>query len=323
MSILIITEECDSSVNSVMDWIFSYGENVIRLSVRDFFSHFMVSKSLPGDFLIRIRDEKSSFEIKSIWFRMDTSNDYMRFLFPEEFSMTHFLELRKYLYKEVVSAKQIFFNENKIRCLSNYNAINLNKVEVLFSAQKIGLTVPKTIVTNNRKDVMDFYREISDEKIICKSIGENLSLYTSDEFHLYQPILELGEKEIGTLPEIFFPSMFQELIQKEYDLRIVYLDGMCYSTSIHSGLLDFREDYEQLSYNTVKLPRDISLKIDNLMKRFSLNFGCIDLLKRFDSEDLVFLEINPSGQFGVFSAHSNFNMDKIIANYLCYGKQEG
>ena len=51
------------------------------------------------------------------------------------------------------------------------------------------------------------------------------------------------------------------------------------------------------------------------MKRLKLNCGSIDLIKAKDG-NLVFLEVNPTGQFGMTSTPCNYNLHKKIANKL-------
>ena len=54
----------------------------------------------------------------------------------------------------------------------------------------------------------------------------------------------------------------------------------------------------------------------NLFESKELNSGSIDLIKPKDESNLVFLEINPVGQFGMVSHPCNYNIEKLIAQKL-------
>jgi len=320
MAILIVSEYDDYSTDLVIDWILHFKKEPLRLTFEDFIKKFNISKTITTESLhLTVYMDNSKVNIESIWFRMDTSNDFNNSLLYSNITNSNYFHIKKYILNEIVSAKHIFFNEKKIRCLSNYQSISLNKFNVLMKAKELRFLVPYSIVTNNRKDVLKFIKDNKIRSLICKSIGENLTISPDLIESLYQPIFTINPDEAKQIPDYFFPTLFQNQISKKYDVRVFYLNGKCYSTSIHSSLLDYRENYEELMYNPIKLPISLQLKITKLMKSLSLNIGSLDFVKDSINNKLVFLEVNPNGQFGVFSNHCNYSLEKKIAKYLCYG----
>lgn len=69
------------------------------------------------------------------------------------------LELRNYLSHNLKNAFWIPNNQN----------VNVNKITLLQEARKIGIKTPSYIITNNKKELIDFYNQ--NEKIITKAIG--------------------------------------------------------------------------------------------------------------------------------------------------------
>ena len=81
--------------------------------------------------------------------------------------------------------------------------------------------------------------------------------------------------------------------------------------------LDYR------NYNRVKpnrnipyiLPKDIETKLQKLMDKLDLNTGSIDMMVTTEGE-YVFLEVNPTGQFGWVSENCNYYLEEKIAHCL-------
>lgn len=80
-------------------------------------------------------------------------------------------------------------------------------------------------------------------------------------------------------------------------------------------------DFRNYNYNKpnrkvpFQLPMEIEKKLDILMKKLDFNSGSIDMIVTVENE-YVFLEVNPLGQFSMTSFPCNYNVEKIIAEYL-------
>jgi glutathione synthase/RimK-type ligase-like ATP-grasp enzyme len=90
-----------------------------------------------------------------------------------------------------------------------------------------------------------------------------------------------------------------------------------FSTLDPQTRIDFRKYNWDKPNRTIpfKIPDKISDKIIQLMKTLNLNHGSIDLIVT-PSEEFVFLEVNPVGQFGMVSDPCNYFLEKKIADYL-------
>ena len=80
---------------------------------------------------------------------------------------------------------------------------------------------------------------------------------------------------------------------------------------------DFRK-YNDVTPNRFvpcKLNEDEQDKIHKLMTSINLNCGSLDFIKSTDGK-LYFLEVNPTGQFGMVDFPCNYGLHEIVANKL-------
>ncbi len=186
-------------------------------------------------------------------------------------------------------------------------------------AQDCGLVTPDTLITNSKKELRIFATQYPG--IVCKNISEVATFFYSKQFFItYTSIVT--KESIDKLPERFFLSIFQENIEKEFEIRTFYLDKKLYSMAIFSAgdpqtNVDFRVYNGKKPNRTVpfKLPGEIETKIIAFMEVMGLVTGSLDLIYS-KSEEYVFLEVNPVGQFGMVSAPCNYRLEKLVAQYL-------
>lgn len=68
-------------------------------------------------------------------------------------------------------------------------------------------------------------------------------------------------------------------------------------------------------YIPYKLNYDIEIKLKTLLEKYNINTASIDLIYS-DKSEVILLEINPCGQFGMISKACNYPLEEIIANTL-------
>ncbi|MBL0025929.1 MAG: grasp-with-spasm system ATP-grasp peptide maturase [Saprospiraceae bacterium] len=197
-------------------------------------------------------------------------------------------------------------------------AMNGNKIIQLIEAENCNIIIPNYVITLKKSDLINFSNNY--RKIITKPLSHIPALRDEKETTLfYTKILKLTEIKI--LANTFFPSLFQEYIEKEFEVRSFYFYGKIFSMAIFSQnqketLYDFRSSPKKLNRRVpYKLPLDLEKKLRILMKKLELNEGSIDLIKS-KKGDFVFLEVNPVGQFGMVSYPCNYNLELLIAKHL-------
>lgn len=327
-NILIYSSPNDISTNNVIDWIDYFGANPIRINGNDFFKKKLTysqeinnkSSNVSIDF------KEIKFETKlihSVWFRKDRLSDI-------EDNVENISDLilknetLEYLHAEYSKGREAFSHSlKKTKGLGKRIFNPPSKTDMLLKAKKVGLDIPETLITNRKKILEKFLTK--NERVITKPISD--APYFSKEVHnvrkevfLYTELIT--KKYLSKIPDIFFPSLFQEALNKEFEIRTFFLNDFCYSMAIFSQL-DDQTNVDFRMYNTEKknrtvpylLPKNIEKKVSNLMTLLDLKTGSLDLIKTKEGR-FVFLEVNPWGQYGMTSTPCNYNLDEAIANFL-------
>jgi ATP-GRASP peptide maturase of grasp-with-spasm system len=313
--ILILSTPTDPDTEGVIDWLAESKTLFLRLNEED-----LISGKI--DFFYNPEDEEVSYfmqednkiflrEIKVVWFR---KFGYLK-TYENEFGKSS--DLIRYLYKELNTISKLLFRilEDRIWLFKKTNM--LTKLEILKVANDLDLKIPKTILTSKKKNLISFFN--LNKPLMSKPLGDGSRIdYLGSTYYFYT----LKINNIKNITEKFTPTLFQKYIEKQYELRIFYIDGQFYSMVIFSQnnnktKYDFR-NYDSQKPNRFEpycLPKEIEIKLHALMQKIGLNTGSIDMIKTINNE-YIFLEVNPSGQFGMTATPCNYPLYKIVANFL-------
>jgi ATP-GRASP peptide maturase of grasp-with-spasm system len=350
MILIIGRNEIDMPSDLVFCWIKYLGASCFKLNGTDLLENqyaIYINKNSPSN------EAKWKFKgidvekVTAVWMRRWISSE--SFDLNEKMDTSVFLELlkeqhsngdqgkRSFTPLEVISMLKTEFisqRRNEFRAYSKYFFELLKDVPTLGNpflsekdpskahqiriAQEVGLKTPDTIITNSKKNLKEFASRY--DQIICKNIGEISSIYYYKLFITYTSVIT--PEFIEQLPDHFFLSLFQEAIDKEFEIRVFYLEGSLFSMAIFSDndpqtKVDFRMYNGEKPNRTVplKLPNDLEDKIVEFMKCVNLSTGSLDLIYSQTGE-YYFLEVNPVGQFGMVSFPCNYNLEKLMAEYL-------
>lgn len=300
--VYIISESNDQSTNKVIDWLLFYKQPYIRKNVENDFQEFQI--------VLTEGRVESSFYNSVLWNR----RGYLPLL-PDILKQTPW---ESYLKKEQIPVLFTLESSIKSNYLGSYKQeFTNNKILNLLEASKVGLEIPKTIVTNNRKSLLEFIEK--GKRYITKSINQSPSLETDDFYYHGEGTFELNFDEVS---EVFAPSLVQEYIEKEIEIRTFFIEENYYSMAIFSQndektKIDFR-NYNQSKPNRnipFILPDDIVNKLKIFAKKMDYNTGSFDLILTPKGK-YIFLEINPMGQYDWVSQDCNYYIDKKIAELL-------
>ncbi|MEZ4829730.1 MAG: grasp-with-spasm system ATP-grasp peptide maturase [Bacteroidia bacterium] len=325
--VIISSQNSDVSTGEVMDWLRSMGKQVYRINGESFEAalgnfQLQIGTDANPDFTLETEGRKiSSSEINAFWFRRSAIDETATSRLDSlHVSPALQQQMAGHMGMEATALQSAFFTWlSDKNVLGNFQVKGLNKLAVLRLARQSGLDIPATIVTNSRENLLTFARQYPEMITKCisevrplRDNGKTLGMYTSS----------ISLEDAQTLPEYFAPSLFQENIQKAFEIRIFYLDGEMYPMAIFSQLdpttaVDFRQYNHEKNNRTVPyaLPQPVREKITFLMEQLSLNTGSIDIIRSVDRR-YVFLEVNPVGQFGMVSKPCNYFLEKKIAQFL-------
>lgn len=201
-----------------------------------------------------------------------------------------------------------------INPLENEKKIDANKMLQLSIAEGNGLKIPETLFSNDEVQIRNFLNEKCSGKAVAKLHGV-LSKNMSGE-NMFSTVI-IDQSNLESLSDVVYsPMIFQPYIEKEYELRIVYIDGEFFAGKINnSENTDWRVTREDYFWSADQLPQDIEKNLTLMMKEMGLYFGAIDMIKSTDGA-YYFLEVNPQGEWGMLQKDLGFPIAHRIADYL-------
>ncbi|PIU61879.1 hypothetical protein COS83_03380 [archaeon CG07_land_8_20_14_0_80_38_8] len=201
---------------------------------------------------------------------------------------------------------------------SDYNANN--KVDQLCFTKNYGngVKIPDTILTNDPSVLKYFYKK--NEKICHKLLQVPMVIKDGEYFGVYNNLISPENMKHAELINVN-PCLFQQYIDKKYELRITALKDKIIPIAIFSqksevSKIDFRRyDLKNVTYEKVEIPDNVKKFCSDLLYHYNLSFAEIDII--LDKEgDYYFLEINPKGQWLWLEEQSGYNLTKDVAENL-------
>lgn len=313
--IYIISEQNDVTTDYVIEWL-----NFFEL---DFYRNNFEDQSVLNTLKISSNDLSeikingiNTDEIKIIWHR----RAYNTFINK---SLRGNTSIYRYLKKEeeggIFPIERIL--KNKTEYIGSFQVDEKLKIDFLLIAKKVGLKIPNTLVTNSKQTLINFYTE-NNEDIITKDLRLPIRLYESNFVNVSGGTSKVSYEVIRQMEETFCMSLFQNRIEKEYEIRVFFFNITLYPMAILSQRdsktsLDYR-NYNRLKPNRnipVILPKNIKRKIIDFIKESKLKTGSIDLIVD-NNNNYIFLEVNPQGQIDFVSKSCNYYIEKEIAEYF-------
>ncbi|QHI36884.1 hypothetical protein IMCC3317_22540 [Kordia antarctica] len=319
MILILGTSSYEQGTNPVLDWLIYLKADFIKLTIEDVFINF-------EDINVDINNQQLSYNnislnesVNVVWYR--------HFMKPQQFVSSEDSKFYSKLNKELHSEVK-FFTQFMYECLkdkkwvSSYPSIYLNKLTVLNHAEKYGIRVPSSKILNTKKHAAQFLEECTSESLIVKQFSDHSRGYYVDNDTSYFSFAKaLKNDDIATLATSFFPTLFQEKIDTDYEIRVFYIDGQFYASAILCDAGYNTDDRKKIMSQSnihhvaYELPEILKQQLTRLMNTIDLAMGAIDLIKS-KSGKYYFLEVNPIGQYLYESEKCNLHIAKNIAEYL-------
>jgi glutathione synthase/RimK-type ligase-like ATP-grasp enzyme len=239
-------------------------------------------------------------EITYIWFRKYIYNiqSKERTISSEERDdLNHILFSVYYAFK---AQKKSLGMPLEYRFFNRYNMLN--------SFQEAGMSFPITkVFFNNKKGLSRLMKNI-EYKILRKEIGD-VKKDKSTNTNRYYDLLHPSDSLISS-------CLVQEFVDKEYELRVIWLAGKFYSIGKFTGIeqaCDSRA-LENVDSSLIEIPMSVQNILSNHLKELDIDFCCIDLIVK--NGEYYFLDLNPHGQFEHDCKSNNLDIHKSIAKIL-------
>ncbi len=297
---LVITScedpHCDYVINKFNEQ--GLHDCIIRLNTEDFLTNTELSFSNKS-FHVKLKDSQKEFtneEIISVWFRRPKKINPANY---NDKGIDVFVEQQA---NAVLRGLYFCLHDTAlwVNSLPSMHRARI-KLQQIFLAQELKFTVPATLVTNKPNEALAFFDE---HKLICnKSIDEpNFSI--DGRLYPYLTKLIKTRSEIEKTFEAITncPTLFQQYIDKAFDIRVIVLGREIFAFEIHSqndelSKVDFRgKSPDKLEHKLHQLPKSISDKIFEFMKVQGLIYSAFDFVYSTDDK-YYFIENNCNGQW--------------------------
>lgn len=312
MILVLTTQEGDHSHEKFIDWLDYYNADYTILTGEDIYYN---KKQLLVDngelFINGINFSKNvNVVFNRRWLTIDRLQHKQEFEYEYKF--------RKIIVDELYELRNFFKTTLKNALFfPDIEKMKVNKLNVLYQAKKVGLKYPDYIISNDKNCLKDFV--IKHKQIITKAIGD--FGYVDTKNSLVNPIYTkvIDENFIELLPEQFCFSLFQQLILKKFEYRIMYFNKHFYTAKLLTQENEFSfydsraisSDDDEIRIVKSTLPRNIEDKLTELMECLGLNIGFIDLIEDIEG-DFYFLEVNPVGQISGYSTRINSTFERDV-----------
>jgi len=194
-----------------------------------------------------------------------------------------------------------------------------NKQRQLRLAARAGLCVPRTLVTNDPVAARQFFAETDGETVAKLLRPISVSMDAVDAFVYTNRVREEDLAGAETLRHC--PMVFQELIPKACELRVAWVAGQIFAGAVDAsrtsrGQTDWRRvAAEECRWQVAEVPAEVASGLHALMSELGLVFGAVDLICT-PAGEYVFLEVNPSGEWGMLERDLGLPISEAIAAAL-------
>ena len=319
MTVLVLTDEADTTADRVLVELAARGVPAIRIA--------------PSDFPIRValaagagaRDTWSGCLIEREHGRTlvdlsDVCSVYYRR--PNQFRLADGMSgtERAFAYGEarrgfggVLQALEgcLWVNDPVAAARCEYKPVQLA------AAVACGLGIPETLITSDPARAHQ-WATLLDKPVIYKPMSGAWPggawtprvLYTS-------PVADPADLLDPALAQT--AHLLQEQVPKAFEVRAMVIGGRVLSVAIHAGSeqgrIDWRSDYDCHRYEVIELPAELRDALVKLHRRLGLVFGAADLICE-PSGRFRFLETNQCGEWGWLAAETSLPIAATLADIL-------
>ncbi len=186
-------------------------------------------------------------------------------------------------------------------------------------ARSLGLSVPRTLVTNDAARVRAFFDEVDGAMIAKMLTPLSVSMGRAPFFVRTSVVSAADLEDAESLRHS--PMVFQELVPKARELRVACVGerqfvGAIDASRSKAGRVDWRGAATgEARWEHAELLEETADGLRALCDELGLVYGAVDLIVKPDGEH-VFLEINPGGEWGMLERDLKLPISQAIADAL-------
>lgn len=316
-AVLVITSRFDPHADRVIPLLGRRGVPVFRLNTDDFHADTRVAAGEDGVLRLRSRWGRTHDfprETRSVWFRKPSD--------PVAPAGLDDPQAQDLVRRETLEFLDYLGAEEGVPWVSNPRAIAWagRKLPQLALARRLGLRVPRTLVTNDPAEAAAFHAAVGG-RLLCKAMKAVGFGDGDDHRSLFARAVPESEFAAHLADIAHCPTLFQEYVEKDHELRITFLGERVFCCRIDSqGIAGARTDWRRVDpfsvpHRMVDLAPAVEAALRRMLAAYGLPFGAFDMIVTPEGEP-VFLELNPNGQWLWMELITGAPMAEAMADLL-------
>lgn len=319
-TVLILTQPIDTSADLVILRLQERGVDVVRFDTGWFPSEASLVASLANDDRETTMRIESSIgkpvdlgTVASIWHGRPRD-----FTFPRELDP----DARRFARDEALfgvggvlrSVDCTWVNHPEKDISADYKPFQLA------TARKVGLSIPRTLITNDPRAAKGFaggdgrsyiYKTLCSPEVVSDIYDQTLVFTT-----------RLTDADIEAMDTVrYTPCLIQQFVPKAFEVRATVINGRMFAVGLHAPDPDV-DDWRQviatggeIKYSIHQMPAGVEERTLRLVRELGLVFAAIDFVVTPEGEH-VFLELNPCGQWAWLEIATGLPMVDALADCL-------
>jgi ATP-grasp ribosomal peptide maturase len=312
-SVLVITGSFDPTADLVIEELTRRAVPVFRADMAWFPSKLTLAASLDGagwsGTLMTDRRTLDLSSVRSVYYRRPTAPEFPQTMPPEARAVAA-AEARRGFGGLLAALPCPWLPPPGRTADAEYKPLQLRV------AAESGLSVPRTLITNDPVAAREFADRLG-APVIYKPFTPIRGTLEGRSVAVYANVLQaddLPHPSIATTAHLF-----QEWVPKAHEVRLTVVGRRMFAAEIHAGSaagrVDWRSDYESLTYKTCEPPRAVAAGVLRMLDQLGLPFGAFDFIVT-PSDEWKFLEVNPNGQWGFVEQATGLPITAAICDHL-------
>lgn len=316
--VLVITHSKDHArVEVACQEMREKGAEVIRLDCDQYLTKWELNTTYSGKWFLEVSDGTHSIDAKDItavWLRRMHN-------FAEEAAQQITPE---YVVTAMGEANTIFTGFlNSLDHAFHLNHFSQNRVAEIKTwqlkvAERLGLKIPKTCISNNPDVVRQFVESCGGKAAVKMQDAQSVKKEDGN-YVVYTSKIETAQIDDSIR---LAPMTFQAFIPKTIEYRVTIVGREVFAIALDTAQQEaYKVDWRREASKSVdfwskaQLPQDIIDKLYQYMDFYHLNYGAADIL--FDPETgYHFLEMNPGGEFDWVNGYWHGKLVTAIGDIL-------
>lgn len=322
-NVLILTELGDVHAYAVAEAISRKGGNVTLWHTADFPSRAAETVLFEdGEWRVSVHSPALDLEelrFDTVWHRRPSLGQHQEMLHPadREFAFRECSIFRRSLFG-CMAPEAFWINPPEAARRASHKLLQHQ------AAHQVGLATPDTVYTNDPEVIRAFLGR-HDGKVVYKPFH---GVSWNDGETCWTPYTSLLTEDTLVADHLLraSPGIYQELLAKQYELRITVLGEHLFAARVLSqetqtGRLDWRRSYHELSVEPWEISPNLADQCRTLLRRLGIVFGCFDFVVTPDGRS-VFLEVNEGGQFLFVERYAGIPLLDAFAEFLVQGRPD-